>query len=244
MRKIHIAISVCFILAVSAVYSGNYNIILDRNIFAPIPEPPKPAEPQESVSIRPVEVLPPLDGLLALAGTVVVKDAPGQSIAVLELLREKDIGFFRIGDEPAGARIIGIEDNQLTFEYAYGIYILAAHGSYHAPVFADKEYRLGLAELLQRAEEEMGALSHTGFYPVEEDGATVGIAIYNIPEMSLLAEYGFRDHDIITRINTVDLDAPGRAFHIYEKIMKHGIRRVTIDFYRDNLPYTHLYLLH
>ena len=231
-----------FLFLFSPLYSSDYSLILERNIFSPIP--PAPVETgAEEIPEKQVERIPAPAELFMLYGTMIFRDAPGENIAIIELIRQGETGFFKAGDSLGDARIISIDDGIVTMEYGYQRHILAEYGSYLAPVRADSEYILEIGPLMERAEDELEIMAGISFVSVENEESRSGLTPRGIPRESLLYDYGVRDGDLITRINTVDIRNPQDALHAYEKIMRHGIRRVVVELYREGALCTHVYRL-
>lgn len=235
---------ILFLVCLSTfLHPEDYGIILERNIFAPVKEAPSEQDTGPKKEILPVIKLPAIDELFDLKGTFFAKNNPEESIAILENKKDREMDFYRIGDTVESALITGIEDNRVLFEYGFQEIELTAKGSSPVRVQPDSEYSVNLEELMHEFAKEALEPFHPAAEPVVENGKTAGFLIKGLHEKSLLQKYGIQNNDVITKINTILLDSPEKPFYAYENIMKHGIKRVSVQIYRDNLPYTLLYHL-
>lgn len=220
------------------LFSGEYDIILKRNLFAPVPV--KKENKKEIVKIL---KFPPLDEILDLKGTFVMKKNPSNSLAIIEIKKKNQMDFYHIGDIVAGAKIIDIKENKIFMEYGFQNVILSNKGWYLAPVNPDYTYEVDITETIMNLKKESRSLFNLKCKPVIENGKVIGYRISGIKMGSIIEKLGIKNGDIIKKVNTVPVVSEKDAFMIYQNIMKYGIERVVVKILRNNFPYTLLYHL-
>jgi type II secretory pathway component PulC len=235
---------VFIVVAPSLLYPSGYDIILQRNIFAPSKDASQQQTGEPQKKVLPVIKLSELDEVLELKGTFVILDTPEKSFAIMENKRTKEMDFHHIGDTVESALIKDIQENMVLFEYGFEMVELTRAGSRPVRVYPDAEYNITLVEWMERLKKEVIKPFPVTARPFIEDGSIMGFVIQDIPKDSILEKYGIKNNDVITRINTIPLDSPEKPLYAYENIMKYGIRRITLHVLRDNLPYIFLYNLH
>jgi type II secretory pathway component PulC len=232
-----------FLYISSFLYPADYDIILSRNIFAPVKDKKEAEEASPRKEILPVIKLPAIDELFELRGTFFARRNPEESIAILENKKTGEMDFYRTGEVIESALINAIGDNRVLFIYGFREIELTNRGSRPVRIYPDGEYTVNLDEFMLEFSREAVEPFPAKAEPVVENGAVAGFRIKNLQEDSLLKKYGIKNNDIITKINTIALDSPEKPFFAYENIMKYAIREVSVRLYRDNLPYTLLYRL-
>ena len=235
---LYIFMSVC-LSAAPAAGNKNYEIILKRNIFAPIPGEKKTAGKIIVPVVKPV----PLDEILELKGTVVFKMSE-KSISIIENFKTRKMDFYHEGDVVTDAKILNIREKEVLFDYFGQEIILSDKGSYPAPVPLDASiYKVNLEETIKELGENTKLLFSLKSKQELEKGKTVGFRLKGIPEKSIFEKLGILNDDIITKINSTTLDSPEKALKSYENIMKFGIRRAVIHIIRNNNPIVLVYTL-
>jgi hypothetical protein len=232
---------VFIVVAPTFLYPSGYDIILQRNIFAPLKDIPQQQTGEPQKKVLPIIKLPELDEVLELKGTFVT---PEKSFAILENKKTKEMDFHHTGDTVESALIKDIKENRVIFEYGFEMIELTRAGSRPVRVYPDAEYNIDLKGLMEKFEKEVIEPFPVTSKPFVEDGNIMGFVIQNIPKDSILERYGIKNNDVIIRINTIPLDSQEKPFYAYENILKYGLKRITVDILRDNLPYTFLYHLH
>lgn len=228
-----------FLLFFQFLFSGEYDIILKKNVFASIP-----AEKKNKKEIVKILKFPSLDELLELKGTFVMKKKPSSSLAIIEVKKKNRIDFYHIGDTVEGAKIIDIQENRVLMEYGFEEMILSNKGCYLAPINADYTYEIDIKKVIEKIKEESEVLLNLRCEIVIENGKIKGYRISGIKKGSIIEKLGIKNGDIIEKINTIYITSPEKAIEIYENIMKHGIKRVVVKILRNNLPHVLLYHLH
>jgi general secretion pathway protein C len=77
--------------------------------------------------------------------------------------------------------------------------------------------------------------------PELRDGRPVGFRLYSVPPDGPLARLGFRDGDVVRRINGLDLTTPEKALEIYARLK--SARGFAVAFERNGQPLTNEYWL-
>lgn len=72
--------------------------------------------------------------------------------------------------------------------------------------------------------------------PKLNEGKVDGFQVNNLPPDSLPYKYGFRDGDIVRRVNGVLIDSISKGFSVYNQIIKEGTELVTVEVIRNNSP--------
>jgi len=72
--------------------------------------------------------------------------------------------------------------------------------------------------------------------PKLNEGKVDGFQVNNLPPDSLPYKYGFRDGDIIRRVNGIFIDSIAKGFSVYNQIIKEKAELVTVEVIRNNSP--------
>jgi general secretion pathway protein C len=72
--------------------------------------------------------------------------------------------------------------------------------------------------------------------PVFENGRMTGVRLNGGPDSTLIAQLGLQPNDIVTSINNVPLDSPGRVQQVIDSVQ--NSTRVTVTINRDGKPTT------
>ena len=220
-----------------------YENILKRNIFAPLPEKDKLNQPLKKPAIK-VTKPPSLDKILELCGTVAFPDDTDKSIAILQDLQKRKLDFYHIADSIQNAKILQISQDCVIFDYAGQEIHLSNKGAYPVRFPEDvPRYTIDMQDFLKQINKNQSFIKSLSTNPFSDKSKVIGYQIKGIPEGSILQKSGILDGDIITQINSTTLNKPLDALTAYENILKFGIDRAVIKLIRKGQKKTIVYKL-
>ena len=259
-RKSGVCIVFLF-LCVGSYSSSDYSIILKRNIFS---APPPVSPPQEIIKtpiIKPAD-LPDLNTLIELKGIAYFET--GDSYALINIKKKNEEFVFRQGDIVENAELIDIEKNRVVFIYGDnkvymelqkvedGGFVEVAPGVsakvddpsfvsapaevspvvpvFHEPVTVN--FETTVKEIMKDTE----TLKNLNVSPAINDGKIEGFRVSNISPESLIYQYGFRDGDVLKRVNGVLIDSIAKGFAVYNQIARDKVKMVNVEVLRNNTP--------
>ena len=212
--------------------AGNYSPLYQRDLFRLTPPPPP-----VKVEVKPIIREPQLSEFLVLKGTVV--GAGLSSLAIIENRQVKNENIYPEGGEVAGARILRIELDRINLLDKEGkeiVLMLSSAGSSGVkpsmdigrptpvttqPVSENKVLAatpISLAEVTRQVAQNPAETRDLKMAPVVFEGKIAGYQVKNIPAGSLVARYGIRKGDVVTRVNGIALEKLSQINEIYRSI--------------------------
>ena len=95
---------------------------------------------------------------------------------------------------------------------------------------SDGRFAVDQREVLASTENMSQLLTQARALPFVEQGKTVGFRISDIVPGSLYEKIGLQNGDVIQKINSQDVDDPGKFFQLYQGLKEE--RNVSIDLIR------------
>jgi general secretion pathway protein C len=106
-----------------------------------------------------------------------------------------------------------------------------------SPVFTPPIGNIDLSKVQQQYNADPAAIARqVNAQPVFENGRMTGVRLNGGPDATLIAQLGLQPNDIVTSINNVPLDSPGRVQQVIDSVQKSS--RVTVTINRDGKPTT------
>ena len=248
MRYVALIVCACALipgcLPASGQASGSaHNLLIKRNLFAPLKKPSEQTAPQKVVlqSVKP----PPLDDLVALRGTFWVESSPEKSIAIIETLQTRQAEPYRENAQVReDIRVVSIGNRQVVCEYCGEEFLLTEKGAKPVPLPADTpSFVLRMESVLHEIERETGSLTGLRAQAVVDGGKTIGYRLTGVETRGWLTGIGLREGDVITKINATAIDSPKAALTAYENILKYAMRKAVVRLLRDGKPQVLVLLL-
>ena len=221
----------------------DFSHIIRRNIFNSSREPGESkishgSEVSSETFKKPSE--PPRTRLgLRLLGTVTDESGEGR-FAVIEIEKERKQRIYTINDTVLGATIIGIDRNRAllrrggmteVLEVDFSEKTATARGAAkkaHAPGLssgadivrvAEGEYRLSKRYLESQIQNMNRLLTQVRAIPnIGKDGVADGFKLFAIKKGSIFDKIGFRNHDVIKRVNGIDLDSAEKGLELFQAL--------------------------
>jgi len=208
--------------------SGDYQAIVDRNIFGSIGREAEGAKAEERKEIE--TLLEPTSLQIALLGTVVGDQQ--STLAVIKDKGKKRQDLYREGDVVQGAVIrkvlrgkvilrVGGKDEILTIEESADS---GTQKEYPGSKPVGKRTTKGATVTVSRSELQESLknihelLAQARIRPYFRDGKADGLAISNIKDGSFFARLGLKNGDIVQGIDGRDIRSPDDVLEVYEKL--------------------------
>jgi general secretion pathway protein C len=212
---------------------NDYSSILERGLFGDGKSPS--AAPAEA------EVLN-----FKLIGTV-----EGNVFAGAVLEDETGQAFYRLDQRLSdGSRIVKVQRDQVTLRRPDGstatlqimdetkIVAMAKPGS-GVRKLSEHKFAVDQRELAAATENMSQLLTQARALPYVEQGKTVGFRISEIVPGSLYEKIGLQNGDVIQKINSQDVDDPGKFFQLYQGLKEE--KNISIDVMRGGQRQTFTY---
>ncbi|HNS31506.1 MAG TPA: hypothetical protein PKN36_00825 [bacterium] len=253
---------VLFLLLPAAIYAtGNYSVIMKRNIFSETPPPP----PQQNIAVTTILKPPPppdLNTLLELKGIVYFEN--GDSYIVINFKKRNEEFILKEGEFVEDAELVAIGEKNVAFMYdgrkilielekpEAGGFVEVAPGLNAKvdtpqlkmpadvnvpaiPAFREPVH-INLESTMKEVMKDTEMMKNLQVSPNVQDGKIEGFRVGNIPPESLIYQYGFRSGDVLKRVNGVLIDSMARGFTVYNQITRDRVDVVTVEVLRNNSP--------
>ncbi|NIS62187.1 MAG: hypothetical protein GTO13_16260 [Proteobacteria bacterium] len=241
---------------------SSYVVIHKRDLFHSAKEEAK----AKKATTRPKRVVIKEDALektplqVRLRGTV-YREA-GSSFAIIEDIKTRKQDLYHVGDVILGeARLIAVARNKVYLERNGKQEVLEVYEGPEAKtgeragagrlqkgsiptgagikrLSADR-YRIPPEDLKNAFQNMNHLLTQVRMVPNFKDGQPDGFKLLSIKRGSLIQRSGFRDGDIIKRVNGIELDSPEKAFEVYEQVKNEPT--VTVEIVRGGKTQTFTY---
>jgi general secretion pathway protein C len=206
---------------------SDYSTILDRGLFG---EGKEPSSSPAAVSSSVYRLIGTIEGV-SFSGAV-LEDASGQA-------------FYRINQKlPDGSQIIKVQRDKIVLQRADSstteIQVVddtkivnvarpvATGGGVRK--LSEGKFMVDQREVTASTENISQLLTQARALPYMEQGKTVGFRISEIVPGSLYEKIGLLNGDIIQKINSQDVDDPGKFFQMYQSLKDE--RSISIDLMR------------
>jgi general secretion pathway protein C len=217
---------------------SEYNSILDRGLFGEGKAPSAAPAAAAAVSYKLVGTI---EGE-SFAGAV-VEDSAGQA-------------FYRINQTlPDGSTIIKVVRDKITIRRSDGSTVdvevvddtkivtmqkpAVTGGGPGVKRLSDGKFAVDQQEVLASTENMGQILTQARALPYQEQGKTVGFKISEIVPGSIYEKIGLQNGDVIQRVNSQDVDDPGKFFQLYQGLRNE--RSISIDLLRGGQRQTLTY---
>ena len=209
---------------------GYYSVIEERNLFG------------ETQASAPRKVEREAASAFRLRGTVLLDSGGGY--AILENLANGAQMLHRLGDRVGDFSLVSIKWGRVVLRNSGGekILVMVSHPSGKESRIPSKkdeiEQIVENKRIISRGFVEKTAinanqiLTQVRIRPHFVSGVSEGYWVGNIQPGSIIEEMGFRNGDIVKRVNGQDVDSPEKIFQLYQEIRKTGL--VVIDVERGN----------
>lgn len=230
--------------AVSYQPEPDYSYIIRRNIFNSSQKPEEAVDyARERVSIPVAGDLsfdaPKTTLDVKLIGTVT--DSEGRiRFAAIEIEKTKEQSLYKLNDIVLGARIVKIERNRALLlrdgktevlevdfskENARGAAgLLKPRVASSAPMadvskISESEYAVSQRYLNAQLQNMNRLLTEARAIPnINKDGITDGFKVFSIKKGSIFDKIGFENHDVIKRINGIELDSAEKGLELFQAL--------------------------
>jgi general secretion pathway protein C len=205
---------------------SDYSSILERGLFGDGAQPSAAPAQAETTSYK---LIGTVEGA-EFAGAV-LEDSTGQA-------------FYRINQKlPDGSAIIKVMRDKVTLRRSDGatvdIEIVDDTKIVSVPKpetpgvqrLSDGKFMVDQKEVLASTENLSQVLTQARALPYVEQGKTVGFRISEITPGSIYEKIGLQNGDVIQRVNSQDIDDPGKFFQLYQGLRNE--RNVSIDLLRN-----------
>jgi general secretion pathway protein C len=212
---------------------SDYNSILERGLFGDGKTPS--AAPAEAEVLN-FKLIGTVEGA-AFAGAV-LEDESGQT-------------FYRLEQRlPDGSRIVKVQRDRVTLKRPDGstatlqvvdetkIVAMAKPGS-GVQRLSEHKFAVDQREVAAATENMSQLLTQARALPYVEQGKTVGFRISEIVPGSLYEKIGLQNGDVIQKINSQDVDDPGKFFQLYQGLKEE--KNISIDVVRGGQRQTFTY---
>ncbi len=216
---------------------SDYSSILDRGLFGEGKAPSSSPAAVETVNYKLIGTVE--GGVFAGA---VLEDKTGQA-------------FYRIHEKmPDGSSIVKVMRDMVTLRRSDGVSVNlqvvdetkivnvqqpGASGAAGVKKLSDGKFMVDQKEVLASTENMSQMLTQARALPYMEQGKTVGFRISEIVPGSIYEKIGLQNGDIIQRVNSQDVDDPGKFFQLYQGLKNE--RSVTVDLIRGGQHQTLTY---
>ena len=248
MSRRIILVFISFYLITSSIQAADlqktkrddYSVIWKRNLFG------LTQKKKDLKSILKPAIIP-LSQQIVLKG-IITKENPIDNLAVVENLLIRKEGLYKVGEIIRDAQITSISQNKVSFSYQNNVEILSLFepakpfgkvvvlsspkrmekssilkGDHERQVVSLAPKILNLAKAMKNLKDNSEVYSKISIAPVINSERKVnGYRVANIPERSLIGMMGFKDNDVITRVNGISINSPQKAFEIYRNMAKEG----------------------
>jgi len=208
---------------------SDYSSILDRGLFGEGKGPSSSGPAAESTVYR---LIGTVEGEL-FAGAV-LEDASGQA-------------FYRIHEKlPDGSTIVRVLRDKVIMKKADGATMElqlvddakivnlsskpGANGAGGVRKLSDGKWMVDQKEVTASTENMNQMLTQARALPYQEQGKTIGFRISEIVPGSLYEKIGLQNGDVIQKVNSQDVDDPGKFFQLYQGLKEE--RNISIDLLR------------
>ena len=204
---------------------SDYSSILERGLFGNGKAPSSAPEAETSV----FKLIGTIEGE-AFSGAV-LEDATGQA-------------FYRMYQKlPDGSQIVKVGRDRVTIKKAEGgtselqvvddtkiVDVTRSGGSPGVRKLSAGKWVIDQREVTAGAENINKLLTQARALPYMEQGKTVGFRISEIVPGSLYEKIGLQNGDVIQKVNSQDVDDPGKFFQMYQNLKEE--HNVSIDLIR------------
>jgi general secretion pathway protein C len=215
---------------------NDYSSILERGLFG---EGKSPSIASASAEVVDYRLIGTVEGNV-FAGAV-LEDASGQA-------------FYRIQQKlPDGSQIVKVFRDRITLRRVDGssatlqvvdetkIVAMAKPTGVGSGVrrLSENKFAVDQREIAASTENMGQLLTQARALPYVEQGKTVGFRISEIVPGSLYEKIGLQNGDVIRKINSQDVDDPGKFFQLYQGLKEE--RNISIDVVRNGQRQTFTY---
>ena len=215
---------------------SEYSSILERGLFGEGKGPSSAPAAVESVSYK-------------LIGTV-----EGEQFAGAVLEDSTGQAFYRMGQKlPDGSAIVKVMRDKVFIRRADGVTVaveivddtkivsMQKPGSNFGGVkkLSDGKFAVDQKEILASTENMSQMLTQARALPYQEQGKTIGFKISEIVPGSIYEKIGLQNGDVIQKVNSQDVDDPGKFFQLYQGLKNE--RSISIDLLRGGQHQTLTY---
>ena len=197
---------------------------------------------------------------IRLRGTV--SRESGDSLAIIEDIKARKQDIYHVGDVILGeGKLIAVSRNKIYLERDGKQEVLEvyeepekkpAEGTpgkrfQRAPIPEGKgikrlsatRYRIPREDVKNAFDNMNHLLTQVRMVPNFKDGQPDGFKLLSIKSGSLIHQSGFRDGDIIKRVNGIEIDSPEKAFEVYEQVKNEPV--ITVEVMRGGRNRTFTY---
>ncbi len=216
---------------------SDYSSILDRGLFGEGKGPSSSPAAAASVSYK---LIGTVEG--AQFSGAVLEDSTGQA-------------FYRINQKlPDGSAIVKVMHEKVSIRRSDGVLVdvevvddtkivtMQKPGTGGGPgvrKLADGKFAVDQREVLASTENMSQILTQARALPYVEQGKTVGFKISEIVPGSIYEKIGLQNGDVIQKVNSQDVDDPGKFFQLYQGLKNE--RSISIDLLRGGQHQTLTY---
>lgn len=205
---------------------SDYSSILERGLFGEGKGPSNAPAEAEIVNYR---LIGTIEGE-TFSGAV-LEDASGQA-------------FYRIHQKmPDGSQIVKVAHNKVTIKRSDGglsdlqilddtkiVNVTKPGGGTTVKKLGESKFAVDQREVASNLDNMNQLLTQARALPYMEQGKTVGFRISEIVPGSLYEKIGLQNGDVIQKINSQDVDDPGKFFQMYQGLKEE--RNISIDLVR------------
>jgi len=222
---------------------ANYFSIVQRNIFnssqaLKLPEDGLGAPGGLGSATAPIEGVPKTTLNLRLVGTVLVSSGEYR-LAAIEMKGSKEQKLYRIRDSVSGATIVSVERNRIgllnngRLEVLEIDYSKSSGAKSGAGRFGGGS-GLGLKDIVESGENNYlvsrryadsqlknmsRLLTQVRAVPnMDKNGVTNGFKLFSIKKGSLFSKIGFKNHDVVQRINGVEINSAEKGLELFQAL--------------------------
>lgn len=216
---------------------SEYSSILDRGLFGEGKGPSSAPAAAPTVSYK-------------LIGTV-----EGEQFAGAVLEDSAGQAFYRMGQKlPDGSAIVKVMRDKILLRRSDGVTVPveivddtkivpvqrpgASVGS-GVKKLSDGKFAVDQKEVLASTENMSQILTQARALPYQEQGKTIGFKISEIVPGSIYEKIGLQNGDVIEKVNSQDVDDPGKFFQLYQGLKNE--RSISIDLIRGGQRQTLTY---
>jgi general secretion pathway protein C len=220
----------------------NYFSIVQRNIFnsaQALKSPKGGLDAPGGIPTTPMTGAPKTTLNLELVGTVL--DSTGKfRLAIIQVKDSKDQSLYKIRDSISGATIVSVERNRVGLMNGGRLEVLEIDYTKSASLRSGGKGRagssanLGLRGVVKSGESDylvgrryidsqlknMGKLlTQVRAVPnMDKNGVTDGFKLFSIKKGSLFSKIGLKNHDVIQRINGVEINSAEKGLELFQAL--------------------------
>ena len=178
-------------------------------------------------------------------------DNPQDSFVVLEDLDKKEQGIYQLGDEAGGMKLEEISNEGAVFKKNNQERVSISKSQKDEDLLPELEknikkigpntWKIPKGEIIKATVNPNRYGTSFKVYGYLKDGKLSSIGITDIKKDSLPEKLGFKNNDIIKRVNGQKIETPKQAFKLYLDLMVKPKTTVKVDIERDQKEETLIY---